>query len=163
MSAVCVLLFFFSSRRRHTRCELVTGVQTCALPICWQCGTVQLDFVLPERLEASYVGSDSQRRPPVLIHHAVLGSLERFIGMLLEHHRGALPLWLAPEQVLLASIGPEQAGYVRKAAAVLGREGFRVAVDDRRERLSRQIPSAHAHCVPTVARAGAPDTEPGTA
>jgi len=128
----------------------------------WQCGTVQLDFVLPERLGADYVGSDSQRHRPVLIHHAVLGSLERFIGMLLEHHRGVLPLWLAPEQLVLASIGPEQASYVRKAAAVLGREGYRVAVDDRRERLSRKIAEAHEQGVPLVAVAGEREMERGS-
>lgn len=127
----------------------------------WQCGTVQLDFVLPERMGAEYVDSDNGRRHPVLIHHAVLGSLERFIGMLLEHHRGALPLWLAPEQILLASVGPEQEGYVRKVAAVLGREGYRVAVDVRRERLSRKIAEAHDQGVPLVAVAGEREAERG--
>ncbi|WP_370152483.1 threonine--tRNA ligase [Ferrovibrio sp.] len=128
----------------------------------WQCGTAQLDFVLPERLDASYVGSDSRRHRPVLIHHAVLGSLERFIGMLLEHHRGTLPLWLAPEQVMVASIGREQEGYVRKAAAVLGREGLRVATDIRRDRLSRKIAEAREQGVPVLAVAGEREMERGT-
>ncbi len=128
----------------------------------WQCGTVQLDFVLPERMDAEYVDSDNARRHPVLIHHAVLGSLERFIGMLLEHHRGALPLWLAPEQILLANIAPEQEGYARKAAAVLGREGYRVAVDARRERLTRKVAEAHEQGMPLVAVAGEREAERGT-
>ena len=128
----------------------------------WQCGTVQLDFVLPERMGAEYVDSDNQRKPPVLIHHAVLGSLERFIGMLLEHHRGALPLWLAPEQIQIANVGPEQEGYARKAAAALGREGYRVAVDTRRERLSRKIAEAHDQGMPLVAVAGEREAERGT-
>lgn len=128
----------------------------------WQCGTVQLDFVLPERMGAEYVDSNNQRKPPVLIHHAVLGSLERFIGMLLEHHRGALPLWLAPEQILLANVGPEQEGYLRKAAAALGREGYRVSVDVRRERLSRKIAEAHDQGLPLVAVAGEREAERGS-
>lgn len=128
----------------------------------WQCGTVQLDFVLPERMGAEYVDSDNQRKAPVLIHHAVLGSLERFIGMLLEHHRGALPLWLAPEQIQLANIGPGQEAYVRKAAAALGREGYRVAVDARRERLSRKVAEAHDQGLPLVAVAGEREAERGT-
>lgn len=128
----------------------------------WQCGTVQLDFVLPERMNAEYVDSDNARKKPVLIHHAVLGSLERFIGMLLEHHRGALPLWLAPEQILLANVGPEQEGYVRKAAAALGREGYRVSVDARRERLARKIAEAHDQGLPLVAVAGEREAERGS-
>lgn len=128
----------------------------------WQCGTVQLDFVMPERLGASYVGSDGKRHHPVLIHHAVLGSLERFIGMLLEHHRGALPLWLAPEQFVVASVTSVQEGYARKTAAVLGREGYRVAVDGRPERLSRKIAEAHEQGVPLVAVAGEREAERGS-
>jgi threonyl-tRNA synthetase len=128
----------------------------------WQCGTVQLDFVMPERLDATYVGSDSARARPVLIHHAVLGSLERFIGMLLEHYRGALPLWLAPEQLVVANVTDAHAGYARKAAAALGREGYRVAVDSRPERLSRKIAEAHDQGVPLVAVAGEREAERGS-
>ena len=128
----------------------------------WQCGTVQLDFVLPERLNAEYVASDGSRQRPVLIHHAVLGSLERFIGMLLEHHQGALPLWLAPEQVVVACVTTAQEGYARKAAAALGRDGYRVTVDGRPERIGRKIAEAHEQGVPLLAIAGAREMERGT-
>ncbi|WP_298723877.1 threonine--tRNA ligase [uncultured Ferrovibrio sp.] len=128
----------------------------------WQCGTVQLDFVLPERLGAEYVTSDNGRAHPVMIHHAVLGSLERFIGMLLEHHQGALPLWLAPEQILVANVAAAHEAYARKAAAALGREGYRVVVDARGERLTRKIAEAHEQGVPLVAVAGEREAERGS-
>ena len=128
----------------------------------WQCGTIQLDFVLPERLGADYVASDGSRQRPVLIHHAVLGSMERFIGMLLEHHKGALPLWLAPEQIAVASVTSAQEGYARKAAAALGREGYRVSVDGRPERIGRKIAEAHDQGLPLLAIAGEREMERGT-
>ncbi len=128
----------------------------------WQCGTIQLDFVLPERLGADYVASDGSRQRPVMIHHAVLGSMERFIGMLLEHHKGQLPLWLAPEQITVASVTSAQEGYARKAAAALGREGYRVAVDSRPERIGRKIAEAHEQGLPLLAIAGEREMERGT-
>lgn len=128
----------------------------------WQCGTVQLDFVLPERLDVSYVASDGSRRRPVLIHHAVLGSMERFIGMLLEHYRGALPLWLAPEQIVIANVTSAQEAYARKAVAALGREGLRAVVDSRQERLGRKIAEAHDQGVPLVGVVGEREMERGT-
>jgi threonyl-tRNA synthetase len=128
----------------------------------WQCGTVQLDFVLPERLGADYVASDGTKKRPVLIHHAVLGSLERFIAMLLEHHKGALPLWLAPEQVVVASVTEAQAGYARKAVGMLGREGYRVRADDRNERIGRKVAEAHEQGVPLLGIAGPREMERGT-
>jgi threonyl-tRNA synthetase len=128
----------------------------------WQCGTVQLDFVLPERLGAEYVASDGSRQRPVMIHHAVLGSMERFIGMLLEHHKGQLPLWLAPEQITVASVTNAQEGYARKAAATLGREGYRVSVDGRPERIGRKIAEAHEQGLPLLAIAGEREMERGT-
>jgi threonyl-tRNA synthetase len=128
----------------------------------WQCGTVQLDFVMPERLQADYVASDGSRKRPVLIHHAVLGSLERFIAMLLEHHKGALPLWLAPEQIVVASVTGAQEAYARKATAALGREGYRVRADDRNERIGRKIAEAHEQGVPLLAIAGAREMERGS-
>lgn len=128
----------------------------------WQCGTIQLDFVLPERLGADYVASDGSRQRPVMIHHAVLGSMERFIGMLLEHHKGQLPLWLAPEQITVASVTSAQEAYARKAAAALGREGYRVAVDGRPERIGRKIAEAHDRGLPLLAIAGEREMERGT-
>jgi len=127
----------------------------------WQCGTVQLDFVLPERLGAEYVDSNDRRQRPAMIHHAVLGSIERFLGMLLEHHHGALPLWLAPEQVVVATIADAQDAYARRAAACLGREGLRVQVDDRSERLAKKIAEAQDQGVPVVAVVGPAEMERG--
>ncbi len=85
----------------------------------WQCGTIQLDLVLPEKLGAHYIAEDGGREVPIMIHHAVLGSLERFIGMLLEHWQGRLPLWLAPDQVLIAAVSDQYLGYAEEAAIQL--------------------------------------------
>ncbi len=82
----------------------------------WQCGTLQLDFALPGRLGAEYVAEDNSRRTPVMLHRAILGSMERFIGILIEHHAGALPLWLAPVQVVVLNISEHQAGYAAEVA-----------------------------------------------
>ena len=90
----------------------------------WQCGTVQLDFVLPERLDALYVNERNERERPVMIHHAVLGSMERFIALLLEHHEGWLPMWLAPEQVAVATINDASAAYAAQVVQALEEAGF---------------------------------------
>jgi threonyl-tRNA synthetase len=121
----------------------------------WQCGTVQLDLVLPERLDAQYVEAGGARRRPVMLHQAVLGSFERFIGMLLEQHGGRLPLWLAPEQIAVASVEPAQADYAARVAAALQEHGFRVMLDGRSERLSRKVAEAHAAAIPVMAIVGA--------
>lgn len=127
----------------------------------WQCGTVQLDFVLPERLDAEYVDRDNQRRRPVMIHHAVLGSMERFIGMLLEHYEGRLPFWLAPEQVLVASIMPEQAAYAAEVGAALEAADFRALVDLRPERLSQKVLEAREAHIPVLLAVGAREAAAG--
>jgi threonyl-tRNA synthetase len=127
----------------------------------WQCGTVQLDFVLPERLDAEYVDRDNQRRRPVMIHHAVLGSMERFIGMLLEHYEGRLPFWLAPEQVLVASIMPEQAAYAAEVGAALEAADFRALVDQRPERLSQKVLEAREAHIPVLLAVGAREAAAG--
>src|SRR5208282_4544405 len=85
----------------------------------WQCGTLQLDYVLPERLEATYIGEDGQKHRPVMLHRAILGSMERFIGILIEHYAGAFPIWLAPVQAVVASITDEAAGYAEEVAGEL--------------------------------------------
>ncbi len=121
----------------------------------WQCGTVQVDLVLPERLDAAYVDSDNSRRRPVILHHAVLGSIERFIGVLLEHHQGRLPLWLAPEQITIASIAEAQADYAAAVADRFAEAGFRPALDARPVRLPRKIVDAHAAGIPLLAAVGA--------
>ncbi len=105
----------------------------------WQCGTIQLDFALPERLGASYVAEDNTRRVPVMLHRAILGSLERFIGILIEHHAGAMPLWLAPVHVVVMSITDAQADYVRQVAAEIAAAGLRVETDLRNEKITYKI------------------------
>ncbi|MHB1232577.1 MAG: threonine--tRNA ligase [Burkholderiales bacterium] len=105
----------------------------------WQCGTIQLDFSLPERLDAMFVAEDNSRKTPVMLHRAILGSLERFIGMLIEHHAGAMPLWLAPVQVVLMNITDSQAEYVAKVAAEMRLAGLRVETDLRNEKITYKI------------------------
>jgi threonyl-tRNA synthetase len=128
----------------------------------WQCGTIQLDFVLPERLDAGYIDAEGRRVRPAVIHHAVLGSIERFIGMLLEHHRGFLPLWLAPEQVVVAPIGEGQAGYAAQVAGAFEAAGLRVRLDDRPERLARKIVDARGQAVPVLAAVGTREERAGS-
>jgi threonyl-tRNA synthetase len=105
----------------------------------WQCGTLQLDFSMPERLGAEYVAEDNTRQIPVMLHRAILGSLERFIGILIEHYAGAFPLWLAPIQVAVLNISKGQAAYVEKVAKELRRNGFRVIQDLRNEKITYKI------------------------
>jgi threonyl-tRNA synthetase len=105
----------------------------------WQCGTLQLDFALPGRLGAEYVAEDNSRRQPVMLHRAILGSLERFIGILIEHYAGALPLWLAPEQVVVLNISAQQAEYAERVAAGLRKSGFRAIADLRNEKITYKI------------------------
>jgi threonyl-tRNA synthetase len=120
----------------------------------WQCGTIQLDLVLPGRFDLHYVDAAGERRPPVMLHRALYGSIERFLAILLEHHRGALPPWLAPEQVLVAPVSAEQAPYAGEVAARLAAAGVRVRVEHDGT-LSRRIALAHHLGVPFVAVAGA--------
>ena len=105
----------------------------------WQCGTLQLDFVLPERLDAEYVTEDNGRARPVMLHRAILGSLERFIGILIENHAGSFPLWLAPVQMVVMNITEHQADYCREVVERLRAEGFRVALDLRNEKIGYKI------------------------
>lgn len=121
----------------------------------WQCGTIQLDFVLPERLGAEYVDAENKRRRPVMMHQAILGSIERFLAMLLEHHRGDLPLWLAPEQLMIASIGEAQATYAEQVADAFAAADFRVALDVGPERLPRKIVEARENGIPLLLAVGA--------
>ncbi len=105
----------------------------------WQCGTLQIDFFMPGRLGAAYIDQDSNRQVPVMLHRAILGSLERFIGILIEHHAGAFPAWLAPVQVVLMNITDNQSEYCRKAAESLEKQGFRVELDLRNEKIGFKI------------------------
>ena len=105
----------------------------------WQCGTIQLDFNLPVRLGAEYVDDDNTRKPPVMLHRAILGSLERFIGILIEHHAGAFPLWLAPVQLVAMNISQAQDAYTTQVAETLRAAGFRVHLDLRNEKITYKI------------------------
>ncbi|HFC3018114.1 TPA: threonine--tRNA ligase [Neisseria gonorrhoeae] len=110
-----------------------------ALGRSWQCGTLQLDFVLPERLDAEYVTENNDRARPVMLHRAILGSLERFIGILIENHAGSFPLWFAPVQMVIMNITENQADYCREVAAKLQAAGFRAELDLRNEKIGYKI------------------------
>nr|WP_315594107.1 threonine--tRNA ligase [uncultured Cupriavidus sp.] len=105
----------------------------------WQCGTLQLDLVLPERLDAEYVSEDNSRKRPVMLHRAILGSFERFLGILLENHAGALPAWLAPEQVVVMNIADSQSEYAESVVQLLQKQGFRAKADLRNEKITYKI------------------------
>jgi len=105
----------------------------------WQCGTMQVDFNMPGRLDAEYVAEDNTRKVPVMLHRAIVGSMERFIGIVLEHYAGALPLWLAPVQLVVLNISEHQADYARKVTSALKSAGFRVEADLRNEKITYKI------------------------
>jgi threonyl-tRNA synthetase len=105
----------------------------------WQCGTIQLDFNLPVRLGAEFVDEDNSRKPPVMLHRAILGSMERFIGILIEHHAGAFPLWLSPIQVVLMNISQAQEEYTSQVAQKLRAAGLRIQLDLRNEKITYKI------------------------
>ncbi|MDB5742052.1 MAG: threonyl-tRNA synthetase / Ser-tRNA(Thr) hydrolase [Polaromonas sp.] len=105
----------------------------------WQCGTIQVDFSMPERLDAEYVGEDGERHRPVMLHRAIVGSMERFIGILIEEHAGAMPTWLAPEQISVLTITDSQADYARGVAKTLQNQGLRVNLDLRNEKITYKI------------------------
>lgn len=128
----------------------------------WQSGTLQLDFVLPERLEAEYTAEDGQKHRPVMLHRAILGSFERFLGILIENYAGAFPLWLCPVQVVVVSITDAAADYALKAAGELRRAGLRVEVDTRNETVSYKVREHSLQKVPLIAVVGAREAETGT-
>jgi threonyl-tRNA synthetase len=105
----------------------------------WQCGTMQVDFSMPDRLGAEYVAEDNTRKIPVMLHRAIVGSLERFIGILIEHYAGALPLWLAPVQVVVLTITDRQAAYAREVQNALKEAGYRAVSDLRNEKINYKI------------------------
>jgi threonyl-tRNA synthetase len=128
----------------------------------WQGPTIQLDFQLPERFELEYTGTDNKPHRPVMIHRAIYGTLERFIGNLIEHFAGAFPLWLAPEQVRVVPISDAQLPAARELAAGLKQAGLRVHVDERNETLNYRIRDAEVHKVPYMAVVGQREAEAGT-
>ncbi len=128
----------------------------------WQCGTIQVDFSMPVRLEAEYVADDNTRKVPVMLHRAILGSLERFIGMLIENHAGALPLWLSPVQVSILNITDGQAEYALKLEQSLKKQGFRVQADLRNEKITYKIREHSVQKVPYIIVVGDKEREANT-
>ena len=128
----------------------------------WQCGTIQLDMQLPERFELEYVGEDGQKHRPVMIHRVVLGSIERFIGVITEHFAGAFPTWLSPVQVKVLPVTDRAAEYAGTIAAELDKKGFRAEVDYRNEKIGKKIREATLEKVPYMLVVGDRDMENGT-
>ena len=116
----------------------------------WQCGTMQVDFSMPERLGAEFVNAQGDRATPVMLHRAIVGSFERFIGILLEEHAGALPAWLAPVQVVVTSITDHQADYAVEVAKALQKQGVRVVTDLRNEKITYKIREHSLQKVPYI-------------
>ena len=128
----------------------------------WQCGTVQVDFNLPERFEAEYVAEDGTRKRPAMLHRAVLGSMERFVGVLIEHYAGKFPLWLSPVQAVVATIVNDVDGYAREVAARLKLAGLRIETDLRNEKINYKIRELSLAKVPFILVAGRKEAEDGT-
>lgn len=128
----------------------------------WQCGTIQVDFSMPARLGAEYVDANDQRRTPVMLHRAILGSFERFIGILLENYAGALPVWLAPEHAVVCCIAESSAEYAKQVADQLKAQGYRVNSDLRGEKITRKIREHSMQKVPYILVVGDKEREAGT-
>ncbi|MDQ0326878.1 threonyl-tRNA synthetase [Rhodopseudomonas julia] len=135
---------------------------TDAIGRTWQCGTYQLDYVLPERLDASYVGEDGERHRPVMLHRAVFGTFERFIGIVLEHYAGRLPLWLAPVQAVVATIVSEADDYAREVEEKLKAAGLRTVADLRNEKINYKVREHSVGKVPAMLVVGRREAEEGT-
>ncbi len=128
----------------------------------WQCGTLQVDFVLPERLDASYVGEDGQKHRPVMLHRAILGSFERFIGILIENYAGKFPLWLAPVQAMVATITSDGDEYAAKVLAALKKAGIRAEADLRNEKINYKVREHSLAKIPYMLVVGKKEAETGT-
>ena len=128
----------------------------------WQCGTIQLDMQMPERFELEYVGEDGEKHRPIMIHRALLGSIERFIGVITEHFAGAFPAWLSPVQVKTLTITDRANGYAAEIAAALDRAGFRAETDVRNEKIGKKIREATLEKIPYMLVVGDRDIENGT-
>ncbi len=128
----------------------------------WQCGTLQLDFVLPERLGASYIGEDGEKHMPVMLHRAVLGTLERFIGIMIESYAGKMPLWLAPQQVMVCPITTEADDYAHHVVAALKAQGLRADADTRNEKINYKVREHSVAKVPVILAVGGREAEAQT-
>jgi len=128
----------------------------------WQCGTLQMDFVLPERLDAEYVAEDGVRKRPVMLHRAILGSLERWIGIVIEQYSGRMPPWLSPVQVVVAAITDQANDYAETVAAAAAAAGLRVHTDIRNEKIGYKIREHSTAKVPFILAVGGREAEAGT-
>ena len=128
----------------------------------WQCGTTQVDFNLPERFGAFYIGSDSEKKQPVMVHRAICGSLERFLGILIESHAGQMPLWFAPLQVVVATITSDADDYATRVAAKLKRAGLSVETDLRNEKINYKVREHSLAKVPVILVCGKREAEEDT-
>lgn len=127
----------------------------------WQCATIQVDFNMPERFDLGYIGEDGRSHRPLMVHRALLGSLERFFGVLIEHHGGAFPLWLAPVQVAVLPLTARHEGYAREVVGRLASAGVRVSLDDRNEKVGYRIRQAEVNKVPYIVVVGDREVEAG--
>ena len=127
----------------------------------WQCSTIQVDFNLPERYRLEYVGSDGERHKPIMIHRALLGSLERFMGVLIEHYAGDFPTWLAPVQAQILTITKDQVEFAQETKNILVQNGLRVELDDRNEKLGLKIREAELNKIPYMLIIGAKEAQQG--
>ena len=128
----------------------------------WQCGTIQVDMNLPQRFDISYIGEDGEKHQPVMLHRALFGSIERFLGILIEHHAGKLPLWLSPEQVVVCPIVSEMNDYAEEVAAKLRAAGLYAKTDLRNEKINYKIREHSVAKIPVIAVVGAKEKENGT-
>jgi threonyl-tRNA synthetase len=127
----------------------------------WQCGTLQVDFVLPERLDANYIAESGARQRPVMLHRAILGSMERWIGILIEQHAGRFPMWLAPRQGVVATITNDADDYAREVVAACQAAGLRVGLDLRNEKINYKVREHSEAKVPAILVVGAREAEAG--
>lgn len=128
----------------------------------WQCGTIQLDMNLPQRFDISYIGEDGEKHQPIMLHRALFGSIERFLGILIEHHAGKLPLWLSPEQVMVCPIVNDFDGYAEEVAAKLRKAGLYAKTDLRNEKINYKVREHSLAKIPVIAVVGAKEKENGT-
>lgn len=128
----------------------------------WQCGTIQLDFQMPERFDLSYIGADGEKHRPVMIHRVIFGSIERFIGILIEHYAGAFPVWLAPVQARILPISEKHMDYAYKVKKQLEEAGIRVEVDERNEKIGYKVRDAQMKKIPYMLVVGDKETNENT-
>jgi threonyl-tRNA synthetase len=127
----------------------------------WQCGTIQLDFQLPQRFELDYIGEDGQKHRPIMVHRVIFGSIERFIGILIEHYAGKFPVWLSPVQVKILPITEKQAEYAEKLRLEMKAQGIRAEVDPRNEKIGYKIREAQMEKVPYMLVVGDKEAQEG--